>query len=122
MQFMMILNETEADFAKRADPATAGEYWGAWTDFIAAMTRSGIVVNGDGLHPPHSATTLRIRNGERQVQDGPFAETKEQLGGYFIIEVPDLETALDWAAKSPSAQTASVEIRAVLPPMPAPGA
>jgi hypothetical protein len=67
------------------------------------------------------ATTVRIRDGRRQVEDGPFADTKEQLGGYFVIEVPDLDTALDWAAKAPSALTASVEVRPVLP-MPAPPA
>ena len=120
MQFMLILNETADDFARRANPDLAGEYWGGWTAFIDAMAKSGIIVKGDGLQGPHTATTLRIREGKRVIEDGPFAETKEQLGGYFVIEVPDLDTALDWAAKAPSAQSASVEIRPVLPPMPAP--
>jgi hypothetical protein len=116
MQFMLIMNETEAERSKRDDPATAGAYWGGWSAFIGAMHHAGIVINGDGLEPPHTATTLRIRDGKRVVQDGPFADTKEQLGGYFIIEVPDLDAALDWAAKSPAASAGSIEIRPVMPP------
>jgi hypothetical protein len=114
MKFMMILNETEEDFARRTDPEQSGEYWGGWTAFIAAMAEAGIVVGGDGLQGPHAATTLRVRDGKRVVEDGPYADTKEQLGGYFVVEVPDLDTALEWASKAPSARTASVEIRPVL--------
>lgn len=79
-----------------------------------------MIVKGDGLHGPHAATTLRIRDGKRTVEDGPFADTKEQPGGYFVIEAPDLDAALEWAAKAPSALTTSVEERPVLPPMPVP--
>ena len=118
MHYMLLLNETEADMAKRNDPAEAGAYWGGWNAFIGAMAEAGVIVKGDGLQGPHTATTLRIRDGARQVQDGPFADTKEQLGGYFVIDVPDLDTALDWAARAPSALSASVEVRPVLPPMP----
>lgn len=117
MQFMLILNETADDFARRNSPDTAGEYWGGWNAFIGAMAQAGIIVKGDGLQGPHAATTIRVRDGKRMVEDGPFADSKEQLGGYFVIEVPDLDAALDWAAKSPSALSASVEIRPVLPPM-----
>ena len=117
MQYMLLLNETEADFARRNDPAEAGAYWGGWNDFIGAMAAAGIMVKGDGLQGPALATTVRITDGKRIVQDGPFADTKEQLGGYFVIEVPDLDAALDWAARAPSAHTASVEVRPVLPPM-----
>ena len=120
MQFMLILNETPEDFARRNDPAQANDYWGGWTAFIGAMGQAGVIVKGDGLHGPQAATTLRIRDGKRIVEDGPFADTKEQLGGYFVIEVEDLDAALDWAAKAPSALTASVEVRPVLPPMPKP--
>lgn len=120
MQYMLLLNESAAEFARRNDPAESGAYWGGWTDFIAAMAQAGVIVKGDGLQPPMSATTVRIRDGKRLVQDGPFADTKEQLGGYFVIEVPSLEAALEWAARSPSASSASVEVRPVLPPM-APG-
>jgi hypothetical protein len=117
MQYMLLLNETAEEFAKRNHPELAGEYWGGWNDFIGAMAQAGVIVKGDGLLGPEMATTLRIREGSRMVEDGPFADTKEQLGGYFVIEVPDLDAALSWAAKAPSALYASVEIRPVLPPM-----
>ena len=84
----------------------------------APCGKSGIVVSGAGLEAPQTATTIRVRDGRRQVQDGPYSDTKEQLGGYFVIDVPDLDTALEWAARSPSAGSACVEVRPVLPPMP----
>ena len=115
MQFMLILNETADDFASRNDPARAGEYWGGWTAFIGAMSEAGIIVKGDALQGPHTATTVRVTDGRRVVEDGPFADSKEQLGGYFILEVPDLDAAIGWAEKAPCARTASVEVRPVLP-------
>ena len=116
MQYMLILNETAEDFAKQVGGEGTEEYWGGWHAYIGAMMGAGIVVNGDGLEPPHTATTVRIRDGKRLVQDGPFADSKEQLAGYFVIEVPDLDTALEWAARSPAAATGSVEVRPVMPP------
>jgi hypothetical protein len=115
MHFMLMLNETPDEFARRNDPDQAASYWGGWNAFIGAMTQAGIIVRGDGLRGPDVATTLRIRGGKRLVQDGPFADTKEQLGGYFVIEVPGLDTALEWAARAPCAQDGSVEVRPVLP-------
>jgi hypothetical protein len=117
MQYMLMLNETEAEFARRTDPAETEAYWGGWNAFIGAMAQAGVIVKGDGLQGPMLATTLRVIDGKRHVQDGPFADTKEQLGGYFVIEVPDLDAALDWAARAPCALTGSVEVRPVLPPM-----
>ena len=119
MQFMLILNETDAQFAERNDPAAAPAYWGAWNAFIGALAQAGIIVNGNGLQGPHAATTVRVRDGRRDVQDGPFADTKESLGGYFVIEVPSLDAALEWAARAPSASYASVEVRPILPMPPA---
>ncbi len=117
MQYMLIFKEMQAQFDERNDPAKAGAYWGAWSTYIAAMNEAGVVVSGNGLQGPHTATTVRVRDGKRHVEDGPFADTKEQLGGYVIIETPNLDTALDWAARSPSAVYASVEVRPVMPPM-----
>jgi hypothetical protein len=114
---MLMLNETQNEFARRTDPAETEAYWGGWNAFIGAMAQAGVIVKGDGLQGPMLATTLRVIDGKRHVQDGPFADTKEQLGGYFVIEVPDLDAALDWAAKAPCALTGSVEVRPVLPPM-----
>lgn len=122
MQYMIMFSETDAEFAQRTDPNASAAYWGAWGAYIGALQAAGIVLSGNGLQPPHTATTVRLRDGKRQVQDGPFADTKEQLAGYFVIDVPDLDTALDWAARAPSASYASVEVRPVLPPMQAPGA
>lgn len=65
------------------------------------------------LHPPATATTVRFRNGQREVLDGPFAETKQMLGGYLIIDVPSLDDALTWAARSPSSSTESTEVRPI---------
>ncbi len=117
MQYMLIFRETQADFDKRNNPSEAGPYWGAWTNYIGALREAGVIVNGDGLQGPHTATTVRVRDGKRHVEDGPFADTKEQLGGYVVVEAPDLDAAIEWAARCPSAAYASVEVRPVLPPM-----
>jgi len=117
MQYAILFYETAADFAQRNDPKKGPEYWGAWGAYIETLTKSGIVRGGAGLQPPTTGTTVRLRAGQRQVQDGPFADTKEQLGGFFLIEVADLDAALEWAARSPSANVGSVEVRPVLPPM-----
>lgn len=116
MQYMLVLNETSDDFAARNDPTRTETYWGGWNAYIGALSQAGVIVNGDGLQGPETATTVRIRDGQRTVEDGPFADSKEQLAGYFVIEVPDLDSALEWAARAPSAATASVEVRPVMPP------
>ncbi len=116
MQYMLIMTEPAEEFAKRDDPNEAGAYWGAWNAYISAMAQAGIIVNGDGLMPPHTATTVKVRAGKREVHDGPYANVKEQLGGYFVIEVADLDAAIGWAAMSPSASCAAVEVRPVMPP------
>jgi hypothetical protein len=116
MQYMLMYFEPTSEFAKRADPAQAPAYWGAWHAYIGAMQSSGIVINGDGLQPPQMSTTVRIRGGKREVEDGPFADTKEHLGGYFVVEVGSLDDALEWAARAPCAATGSTEVRPVLPP------
>jgi hypothetical protein len=117
MQFMLIFNETTAEVGRRDDPSPAPAYWGAWNAYVGALAGSGVVVSGNGLQPPRTATRVRVEGGRRQVQDGPFADTHEHLGGYFIIEVPALDDALEWAARAPCASAGSVEVRPVLPPM-----
>ena len=113
MQYIILANETAEDFAKRDDPA----YWAAWSGYITALAESGVMTGASGLMPPHTATTLRMRDGDVVVEDGPFADSKEQLGGYFVVDVADLDAALDWARRCPSASSASVEVRPLLPPM-----
>jgi hypothetical protein len=114
MQYILLLNENQNEFDQRNDPDRSAAYWGGWNAFITAMYQAGIVVKGDGLEGPNVATTVRIRDGKRSVQDGPYADTKEQLGGYFVIDVQDLDAALEWAAKAPCVHAGSVEVRPVL--------
>ncbi len=110
MQYMLMFYQPAAEFEQRAETQALHA---SWMDYVGAIRASGIVVGGHGLHPPLTATTLRVRGDERQVQDGPFADTKEQLGGYFVIEVPDIDTALEWSARAPCAATGGVEVRPV---------
>ena len=119
MQYMLMFYENEAEVAAQRDQAgRAGPYWGAWNAYIGALYEAGVVLRGDGLLPPAAATTVRLEGGNRLVQDGPVAATKEQLAGYVVIEVPDLDAALSWAARSPSASNGATEVRPVLPPPP----
>ncbi len=116
MQYMILALEGPADFERRSGEG-ADEYWSAWSGYIQALTESGILSSAGGLQAPSSATTLRLRDGQRLLQDGPFADTKEQLGGYFVIDVADLDAALAWAQRCPSAAEGAVEVRPLLPPM-----
>ena len=118
MQYIILATETADAFAARTDPERSGEYWSAWSGYIGALAPSGVMVSAGGLQPPDSATTVRLQDGRRTVQDGPFADTKEQLGGYFVVDVPDLDAALAWAERCPSAGYASVEVRPLLPSAP----
>ncbi len=82
-----------------------------WLAYTRALAQAGVLVDGAGLHDPDTATTVQVRRGQRLVVDGPFTETKEHLIGYYVIDVPDLDTALDWAARVPNARTGSIEVR-----------
>jgi hypothetical protein len=116
MEYAILFYETAEANANRNHPEKAAAYWGAWGAYVTAVQESGISKGGQGLQSPSTATTVRLRGGKRQVQDGPVADAKEQLAGFFIIDVPDLDTALAWAARSPAASDAAVEVRPVLPP------
>ncbi|RZL95209.1 MAG: hypothetical protein EOP76_05380 [Variovorax sp.] len=114
MQYMLMFYVTPDDLARYGDERA--EAWKAsWTAYVGAMYQSGAALSGEGLLPPTTATSLRVRGEQRQVQDGPFADTKEQLGGFFVIEVPHLDAALEWAARAPCASTGGVEVRPVMP-------
>ena len=88
MKYTILLYETEADFSARRDNPPNEAYWGAYRAYTKALQDAGVMVGGAGLQPAQVATTVRQHNGKRQVQDGPFAEAKEQLGGYYVLEVP----------------------------------
>lgn len=119
MQYMFINYESAAEMARRDDPETAPAYWGAWSAYVGALAGAGVMISGNGLQPSRTATTVRVTDGQRHVQDGPFADTHEHLAGYFILETPSLDVALEWAARAPCASAGSVEVRPVLPPPPA---
>jgi hypothetical protein len=85
-----------------------------WYEFTEGLKDAGLYVAGDALNSVDSATTVRVRDGETQITDGPFAETKEQLGGYYLIDAPDLDTVLAQAARVPNVHYGSIEVRPVL--------
>ena len=90
------------------------KHWlGAYRAYMEAMATAGVLKDSKGLEPTSAATTVRVANGKTQVLDGPYAESKEQLGGFHIIEVPDLDAAIAWAARSPTALHGVVEVRPV---------
>ncbi|MFZ0522463.1 MAG: YciI family protein [Candidatus Acidiferrales bacterium] len=90
------------------------EHWlGAYRAYMEAMSKAGVLKDSKGLHPTSAATTVRVANGKPQVLDGPYADSKEQLGGFHIIEVPDLDAAITWATRSPTALHGVVEVRPV---------
>ena len=111
MQYTILVYETETELAARTDPTRRDAYWGAYRAYTQALRDAGVMVGGAALEPPRAATTVRQSHGNRQVQDGPFADTKEQLGGYYVIDVPDLDKALEWASRCPSAATGATEVR-----------
>ena len=113
MNYMIMVYETEAAFRARSDEKK-GAYWGAYKAYTQALRDAGVLTGGHALQPAFSATTVRLRGGTREVQDGPYAEAKEQLGGYYIVDVPDLDAALGWAARCPAAADGAVEVRPVL--------
>jgi len=118
MKYAIIVYESPDELAAREDPERSMAYWSAYTAYSHALRDAGVAAGGTGLQAPAVATTVRLRDGKRHVQDGPFADTKELLGGLFIIDVPDLSAALEWAARCPAAPSGAVEVRPLLPPPP----
>jgi len=112
MQYLMLLYQTPDEFSARLDGQNEA-YWGPWRAYHKALTDAGVRVGGSPLHPGSTGTTVRLRGSQRQVQDGPYADSKEQLGGYIILDLPSLDAALEWAARCPTAATGAVEIRPI---------
>ena len=102
MRYMLMILGDESQFANLSDEERAAN-GAAWADYTKELVDAGAFVSGDGLQSVTTATTLRVENGERVLTDGPFAETKEQIGGFYVIECKDLDEAIDWAAKLPHA-------------------
>ncbi len=116
MRYTLMLYSRESDFANVTE-AEMAEQLQVFGQYIGALREAGVFVDTDWLQPTPTATTVTLRGGSRQVQDGPFAETKEQLGGFFVIDVPDLDAAISWAEKCPAAHYGLIEVRAsAMPP------
>jgi hypothetical protein len=114
MKYLLLIyaNEAGMQAATKAETDQMHAAYGAYTE---AMQKAGVIVGGERLRPTTSASTVRIAGGKTQVLDGPYAETKEQLGGYYMIDVPDLDAALSWAARCPGAGRGAVEVRPIWP-------
>lgn len=107
MKYIIVIFEDPRDLEARGGDA----YIGAWRAYSKALVASGAYVGGAPLKDASTATVVRMRDGRRQVQDGPFAEAKEQLGGFIILDVPSLDAVLEWAARCPAAARGAVEVR-----------
>jgi hypothetical protein len=112
MQYMLLIYGNEAGL-QSASKADVEQIIGAYNAYTEAMKKAGVMVSADRLQPTTAATTVRVANGKTNVLNGPYAETKEQLGGYYLINVPDLDAALSWAARCPGASHGTVEVRPV---------
>ncbi len=113
MKYMLLLHGDPAEAPGDGTPE-ADEEMQRWYAYTNALIQAGAMVSGEALHGTQTATTVRVNHGQRLVTDGPFIESKEALGGYYVIEVEDLDAALDWAARIPSVHYGAVEVRPVM--------
>ncbi|HEY3073841.1 MAG TPA: YciI family protein [Burkholderiales bacterium] len=112
MQYLLLIYGNE-NAMLNAPKEAASQMIGAYAAYTEALQKAGVRVGSNRLRPTSEATTVRNPNGKKSVLNGPFAETKEQLGGYYLIEAPDLDAALSWAARCPGAAHGSIEVRPV---------
>jgi hypothetical protein len=106
-QYMLLIHAPSDGFSR-------GETSAPWMDYTQALQDAGVLVAGNALQPAETATTLQVRGGETVISDGPFADTKELLAGYYLVDVPDLDAALAWAARMPQIEVNTVEVRPVV--------
>lgn len=114
MQFALMIYHAPEEFALRKNDYN-DPYLCAWRAYYKALVEAEVYVSGDALEVAETATTVRLRDGKRGVQDGPYADTKEQLAGIIVLELPSIDAALDWAARCPGASLGAVEIRPLAP-------
>jgi hypothetical protein len=112
MQYLLLLHAEEAGFT-RMTPEQQQQGMAAYMAYSEALIKAGVLKGSNRLQPVATATTVRVVDGKTQVLDGPYADSKEQLGGYYLIEAPDLDAALAWAARCPGASHGIVEVRPV---------
>lgn len=113
MKYIFLIYDNEKTWLSLSE-AEQGQVFAAHMAFTEAAQKAGKMVGGEALEPTRSATTVRVQSGKPIHTDGPFAETKEQLGGYYILDCNDLDDALAWASKLPEAKTGSIEVRPVM--------
>ncbi len=113
MKYLLTIYSNEAADASMSPADQQAEY-GAYYAFTNDIRESGAYVGGEALHPTTTATTVRVRDGKVLTTDGPFAETKEALGGFYLVDCKNLDEAIQWAAKIPGSQRGSIEIRPVV--------
>lgn len=114
MQYLLSIYADESGW-ERMTPDQQQQGMRAYGAYTEALKAAGALVNSNRLRPSSTATTVRTVDGKSQVLDGPYAESKEQLGGYYLIDVADLDQALSWAARCPASQHGTVEVRAIWP-------
>jgi hypothetical protein len=112
MQYLLLIYGDEAKMLA-ASKETAGQITAAYAAYTEAMSKAGVYVGGNRLRPTSSATTVQVANDKTKVLNGPYAETKEQLGGYYMIDVPDIDAALSWASRCPGATYGTIEVRPI---------
>jgi hypothetical protein len=110
MKYLLMIYSDEAADALKSEAETQAEM-GRYFAYTAETQKAAVYVAGEALHPTSTATTVRLRGGELITTDGPFAETKEQLGGFYLVDCANLDEAIQWAAKIPHASQGSIEIR-----------
>jgi hypothetical protein len=114
VQYMLLIYNDEQDWAAMSDDERNAVY-GDYFSFTSAIRESGAFVDGAPLQPTSTATSVRVRNAEQLVTDGPFAETKEQLGGFYLVEAENVDAAIEIAARIPGARYGTIEVRPVMP-------
>ncbi len=113
MRYLLLIYQNEAAHAQLSQEELGAEYE-AYNAFGAEVQKRGVFLNGEALMPTNTASTVRVRNGKALTTDGPFAETNEQLGGYYLLNCKDLDEAIEFAAKIPAASDGSIEIRPIM--------
>jgi hypothetical protein len=113
VKYLAIIYNDESLYAN-ASPEDVGAVFAAHGKFGEDSRAAGVFVGGEGLQGTTTATTVRVRDGERMLTDGPYAETKEQIGGYYLLDCKDLDDALNWASQIPEAKTGAIEVRPIM--------
>lgn len=113
MQYMLMIFEDEAIMNRNVEAKGFEAYMAPWFSYSEEMREAGVMVDGNPLQEGAKATTVSVRNGKRTIHDGPFIDSKEQLGGYYIIDVTDLDEAIKWAEKCPASKDGHIELRPI---------